>query len=236
MVGNVVVLAAPQVSTELPVFRRPLVPAAALVASASLVLTACGGGDDSPKAAEGIPGADEGKRQSASPTAKPSVDPNAKNRPTLKADAGLKAEFEGWSSKDRKINDILLDGKFQVLAVNSGIFKLDPHAPELAFYNEGAALESAQEWVSRFKSENHTLTGRVRYYDPRVKFLGKTYVSLSYCSDESKAFSKEIKSGKTLTTTPSAKSYVLNVTGMRKGSEGIWKTNSLSAKRGGCKS
>lgn len=234
MVGNVVLLVAPQASTELPVSRRPLTLAAALVASSSFVLTACGGGGDNPKGSGEIPGADQGKKQSASPSA-PMADPNAKNRPKLKTDAGFKAIFEKWSSKDRTKNEVLLDGKYQALAVNSAIFKQDANAPELPFYNSGPALESARDWVGKFKKEKQSLVGEIRYYKPRVELLAKNYASLIYCSDESKGFSKEIETGKKIVTPVSGKSYVKYVTGMQKNSSGVWVTNSLSSKRGECK-
>ncbi|WP_432001888.1 hypothetical protein [Streptomyces sioyaensis] len=215
--------------------RRPLTLAAALLASASFVLTACGGGGDSPKGSGGIPGADQGKKQSASPSASPMADPNAKDRPKLKTDAGFKAIFEAWSSKDRTKNEVLLDGKYQVLAVNSAIFKQDAKAPELSFYNSGPALESARDWVGKFKKEKQSLVGEIRYHKPRVEILAKNYASLIYCSDESKGFSKEIDTGKKIVTPVSEKSYVKYVTGMQKNSSGVWVTNSLSSKRGECK-
>ncbi|MFD9813783.1 hypothetical protein [Streptomyces sp. NPDC059080] len=152
----------------------------------------------------------------------------------MKTDKDFKEEFENWSSEDQKTNAVLLDGKLQALATNSAIFKSDPDAPEVAFYNDGPALRSAHKWVNRFKKENHTLTGVLRYYDPRVKFLAEDYASLSYCTDDSKAFSKETKSGKVLTEGPSMESQVLYITGMKKGANGVWKTNSLTGERGRC--
>ncbi|MFG2494762.1 hypothetical protein ACGFSD_27470 [Streptomyces caniferus] len=235
VVGNVVSLVAPQASTELPVSRRPLTSAAVLLASASFVLTACGGGGDSPKGSGEIPGADQGKKQSASPSASSTADPNEKNRPKLKTSADFKTIFEAWSSKDRTKNDVLLDGKYQVLAVNSAIFKQDAKAPELSFYNSGPALESARGWIGKFKKAKQSQVGEIRYYNPRVELLAKNYASLIYCSDESKGFSKEIETGKKIVTPASEKSYVKYVTGMQKNSSGVWVTNSLSSKRGECK-
>ncbi|MFE6739072.1 hypothetical protein [Streptomyces tubercidicus] len=206
-----------------------------LLASASFVLTACGGGGDSPKGAGKIPGADQGKKQSASPSASTTADSNAKNRPKLKTDADFKANFEAWTSKDRTKSEVLLDGKYQVLAVNSAIFKQDAKTPELSFYNSGPALESARDWVGKFKKAKQSLVGDIRYYKPRVELLAKNYASLIYCADESKGFSKEVETGKKITTPVTEKSYVKYVTGMKKSGSGVWVTNSLTSKRGECK-
>lgn len=216
-------------------FRRPLMLAATLTAGASLLLTGCGGSTQDPKPSGEITGAGGGeKKPSPSTTGEPSGGTRSEGRPVLKTDKNFKEEFENWSSKDQKTNAVLLDGKLQALATNSAIFTSDPDAPEVAFYNDGPALRSVHEWVGQFKNKGHTLTGYLRYYKPRVKFLAENYVSLSYCTDETKAFSKEMKSGKVHTTEASAKSYVLYILGMKKGANGVWKTDAMSGERGRC--
>ncbi|WKX70951.1 hypothetical protein [Streptomyces sp. XD-27] len=213
--------------------RRPLLTAAALAASAALLLTACGGGSDGKKS-DKIEGAEGGGIKSPSPSKSPESDPMASKRPKLKGEKGFTTVFEGWTSDDPKENAVLLDGKYQALAVNSAIFKQDPEAPEVGFYNIGPALASAREWVTGFKKNGDTLTGTLRYYDPRIKFTSDDVATLRYCTDESKAFSKDIKTDKIDRTEPSSKSYVLYVTGVVKNSEGIWQTTSLVSQRGKC--
>ncbi|WP_431043803.1 hypothetical protein ACQUSR_19195 [Streptomyces sp. P1-3] len=214
--------------------RRPLLTAAALAASAALLLTACGGGSDDGKKPDKIEGAEEGGKKSPSPSKSPESDPIAAKRPQLKDQEGFSTVFDGWSSDDPKQNAVLLDGKYQALAVNSAIFKQDPEAPEVKFYYAGPALVDAQEWVAGFKKNGHTLTGTLRYYDPHVKLTSDGVATLRYCTDESKAFSKDLKTDKVDRTEPSPKSYVLYVAALEKNSEGVWQTTSLVSQRGKC--
>ncbi|MEC4016502.1 hypothetical protein [Streptomyces sp. H27-D2] len=216
--------------------RHPLPAATALIASAALLLSACGGSDEKPNDDEKIVGAEHGDKRSASPADPSSAgeDPNASKRPELKTDKDFKTVFEGWTSKDPKKKAVLLDAKYQVLSVDSAIFKQDPQAPEVAFYNSGPALASAKDWVSGFKKNHHSSTGTARYYEPRIKFLAKDYATLAYCSDESRSFSKNLDTGKKYVTTPSAGDYTLYSTGVQRNSDGIWKTTSLSPQEGKC--
>lgn len=210
--------------------RTTLPVTAALVTAAALLLTACGGdsGSDSP---DGIKGAASAK---TSPSAAASQITEAK-RPTLETSKDFKTEFEGWSNPDPKLQTVLDDGKNRTLGIQSAIFKQDPSAPELAFYNTGTALDGAKSWVSGYKKNKLTLTGTVRYYNPQVSISDSGSAILFYCSDESKSFDKDRRTEKVNVTPVTKSSYVLYQTKLRKNDDGIWQTVTLSGTRGACK-
>lgn len=201
----------------------------ALTAASTLLISGC---SSTNKSSSQIVGS-QSNSSSASPSAG-SDDVNAAKRPLLKTDKHFDVQFENWASHDPKTNAVLLDGKYQILAINSAVFKLSPHAPEVSFYNSADALKSAEDWVASFQKDDSTMTGAIRYYDAHVTFPGSTYAKLTYCSDESQAFSKSLRNGRTDLTTPSANSYVFYSTALQKNSEGIWQTNSLTSQRGQC--
>ena len=82
---------------------------AALTASATLLLTACGsGGDDS--ASDKIKGADQGGEK-ASASASASAAADGVKRPEIPLPSTFAMDFEGLTDSDPKLQAILDDGK-----------------------------------------------------------------------------------------------------------------------------
>ncbi|MDQ1038308.1 hypothetical protein QFZ75_004724 [Streptomyces sp. V3I8] len=212
--------------------RRPTVLAAlTLTAAAALTLSACGGGGDSDedKANDKIAGADTGTEKSASPSASETA---AAGRPKIELPSDFKHSFTPDGSGDTVKNAILKDNAELVRALDAAIIAQDPRLPALEFYTEGEGAVAAQKWVKAFTDAGWTVTGSVRYFDRQVTVSSKNAASLSYCADESKAFSKVIKTGEIKKTEVTKKSYVAYGAQVEKNDEGVWELMKISSTRG----
>ncbi|WP_405778147.1 hypothetical protein [Streptomyces sp. NBC_00859] len=210
--------------------RRTLPSAAALVTAAALLLTACGGSDDNKSTKpDKIAGADEGSTKAASPTPSASTAPE---RPTIKLPGDVTDTFSPEKTGDATKDAILGDNAGYVRALDAAIVAGKPELPALEFYTEGDAAASSQEWVQSFVSSGRTVTGTTRYYNRSVTVKNKTTAAISYCGDESKGFSKVIKTGKTEKTKVTSKSYVAYGVQVQRNSQGVWETMKISSARG----
>ncbi|GAA2237653.1 hypothetical protein [Streptomyces indiaensis] len=210
--------------------RRPLPVAAALTATAALLLTACGSGDDSSKSNDNIAGAETGK---TAPSASPSAGTSGPgDRPKIKFPDGVENKFESWKTGDPTKDAVLFDVTQTVNAVDDAILRGDTNSSTLAYYRKGKALVSAQKWVLAWLDEDLTWTGVTRYFNPKVEVADSDTAAVVYCADESKAYNKNRKTG-TVDRTPSDESpYVTYSTQLRKNSDGVWQTTDVLSKRG----
>ncbi|MET9898530.1 hypothetical protein [Streptomyces sp. NPDC006446] len=210
--------------------RRPrLLVTAAVGATAALLLAACGGGDEKPKANDKIAGADTGSKTSASPEASAT---KSAGRPKIELPSDLKLTFEGSKTGDSVKDAVLADNAERMRAVDAAIAGTDVKGEALGYYNTGKALEAALTWVQQFKDAGATITGEARYYDRTVTLKNKTSASLTFCADESKGYSKDKKTKKINKTPVSKNSYVLYNTRLDKSSEGVWQTSQIISVRG----
>ncbi|WP_326721299.1 hypothetical protein OHT59_19515 [Streptomyces sp. NBC_00243] len=211
--------------------RRTLTTAtAAFAASAALLLTACGGSDDS--SSDDIKGADTG---SSSPSASVSASAASDaDRPDIKLPDSFQADFEGWTNSDPELQTALDDGKERLRASYAAIIDGDPEASYLAYYSGTSALSTGSAWVKGYKGL--TITGEVKAYDPEISYLGdaKSRATLFYCVDESKGFSKDLKTGETAGTPEGESPKVLYRTSLGKQANGVWKTLTVETEPGGC--
>ncbi|MFS8202681.1 hypothetical protein ACLVWQ_28850 [Streptomyces sp. CWNU-52B] len=225
------VLMTPSSQRELSVNRRPtLLAVIALTAAAALSLSACGGGggDSSEgKGSDKIAGADTGREKSASPSA--SVEAAA-GRPKIELPSDVTHSFAPQGSEDAVKNGVLKDNAEVVRALDAAIVAQNPRLPALEFYTEGAA--AAQKWVEAFSDAGWTVTGDVRYFDRQVTVSSKSSASLSYCADESKAYSKVIKTGEVKKTKVTKRSYVAYGVQVEKNDVGVWELMKISSTRG----
>ncbi|PSM43655.1 hypothetical protein C6Y14_08445 [Streptomyces dioscori] len=91
---------------------------------------------------------------------------------------------------------------------------------------------AAQKWVKAFVDVGWTVTGDTRYFDRQVTVGSKGTASLTYCADESKAFSKVIKTGEIKGTEVTKESYVAYGVQVEKNDEGVWELMKISSTRG----
>ncbi|MFI6687570.1 hypothetical protein [Streptomyces sp. NPDC050485] len=210
--------------------RRTLTPAAAaLAATAALLLTACSSNDAKPKGSGEIAGAEEGGKPSSS--ASPVTSPDAK-RPDITLPNDVKDVFEGWQTGDPTKDAVLADAARAQTATNYAIIKGNPDEPAMSFYRHQDALVSGQVWVKSFVDAGMIYTGTLRYFTPDIKMFDQKSAGLSFCLDSSKAFNKNLKTGK-LDTSPATKdSYILYSTRLEKNAQGIWQTTKLQSEMG----
>ncbi|MFJ7772421.1 hypothetical protein ACIQ1J_29535 [Streptomyces sp. NPDC097107] len=210
--------------------RRSLPVAATVAATAALLLTSCGSGEEGSSDKDKIAGVDTGD-SSTSASAPPSASADA-GRPDLSLPDDVKEVFEDWETGDATKDAVLADAGHSMTAVTRAITDGDTESPALSFYYKGEALAGAAKWVQTFVDHDATITGATRYYAPTVDLSGKTTAAVTLCADESKAFNKFRKTNKVDRSTPSDNSYVYYVSRLERNAEGVWVTSKAISKRG----
>ena len=76
------------------------------------------------------------------------------------------------------------------------------------------------------------ITGAKRYFKSEVKINGDGTAGLVYCEDQSKAYNKSLKTGKTDVTPRSKNNFVLYNSLLRVNKQGVWVTEKLTSQRG----
>ncbi|MFE9310881.1 hypothetical protein ACFYM5_24915 [Streptomyces sp. NPDC006706] len=208
--------------------RRSLPVAAALVAIAALLTTACGGRGGDSKGNDGLAGADTGDTTAA---ASPS-DGGATDRPKISLPNDLTDTFEGWKTGDADHDAILDDVARRVDVTNYAITKGDADLAGLSFYYSGGALADAKDWVESIVKDGYTITGTNRYYNAKVDVFDSSSAGVVYCEDQGRAYAKDRKSNKVYETEVTDKSYVLYTTRLEKNKQGVWQTTKLTSQRG----
>ncbi|MCT9011860.1 hypothetical protein N4G66_45195, partial [Streptomyces rhizosphaerihabitans] len=140
--------------------------------------------------------------------------------------------FTPETSGDAVQNAILKDNAELIRALNAAIDAQNPRLPALEFYTEGEGAVAAQQWVQSFKSAGWTVTGTVRYFDRQVTVKSKDGASLSYCADESKGYSKIIKTGEVKKTKTTKNSYIAYGIQVEKNEQGVWELVKIISARG----
>ncbi|GHA62232.1 MULTISPECIES: hypothetical protein [Streptomyces] len=211
--------------------RRPtLLAALTLTAAAALTLSACGSDDDgAAKDSDKIAGADTGSETSAAPS--PSETDTA-GRPKITFPSDAKNVFEYEKTGNATKDAALADSTLSVNSVDEAIFEGSTDTKALGFYNAESALSDSITYVSGYINKNHTWVGETRYFDYKVSLSGELEAYVTYCSDESKSFIKDKKTGKVKDTPTTADSYVLYHAKLAKNAEGVWQTTDIASTRG----
>jgi hypothetical protein len=217
------------------VARRTLTTAAvAFTASTALLLTACGGSDDS--SSDDIKGADTGT-SSPSPSASASASSASDvKRPEITLPSDFKLTFEGWTSGDADEQVVLDDAKEELRAGYAAIIANEPDGGDaLAFYDTTNGLSQSKKWIKSYTDKNVTVIGELPAFDPKVTVVsGGETAALSYCTDESKAYTKNRETGKEVGNPAGTDPEVAYSVTLRKSAQGVWQNDSVAAKRGGC--
>ncbi|MFE6400703.1 hypothetical protein [Streptomyces alboflavus] len=209
--------------------RRPaLLAVAALTTAAALSLSACGGGDGDSKSDDKIEGAGSTASEKPSPTASD----DGIDRPEIELPKGDKLIFSPDTVGDAKSDAVLRDNANYLRAVDEAIGKSDPKSKTVAFYSKDSAYLGSVDWISGFVKDGTTVTGTVRYYDRKVTFSKDGSAGLTYCADETKGYTKDVKTQKVNVTKATKKSYVAYNDRLRKNDKGVWQTTRSMSKRG----
>nr|WP_202492528.1 hypothetical protein [Streptomyces sp. SID7813] len=211
--------------------RRPtLLAALTLTAAAALTLSACGSDDDgAAKDSDKIAGADTGSETSAAPS--PSETDTA-GRPKITFPSDAKNVFEYEKTGNATKDAALADSTLSVNSVDEAIFEGSTDTKALGFYNAESALSDSITYVLGYINKNHTWVGETRYFDYKVSLSGELEAYVTYCSDESKSFIKDKKTGKVKDTPTTADSYVLYHAKLAKNAQGVWQTTDIASTRG----
>ena len=207
---------------ELNTHKRSRVGAAALVTAASLLLTACGA-DSKSDSERGIDGAQQSSSSTSSP---PSATPkdDGVDRPEITLPKDVDNTFEPKKTGDPKKDAVLADNERSINSIDEIITSGDTKRPGLRFYSKGTALESALTYIQSFFDAGVTFTGTTRYYNREVTFLKSGGAVVTYCSDETKAYSENRKTGEVRKTPGSPDDYTFYNARMEKNSAGVWQS------------
>ncbi|MEU2909050.1 hypothetical protein ACFYM3_07460 [Streptomyces massasporeus] len=189
--------------------RRPLPVAAALMATAALLLTACGSGDDKSGDNDKIAGAGQGAetpKESASPSGAPAGDKPDGVDVSLPSDMDL--VFDWDKPKDKNEAAAMDDAANFLRAIYRGVDKRTTKDAAVTAYATGDGLHYAQVQINEWIKGGWTATGTLRHYDATTRSATNgTSVEVAFCADAGKFYGKEIKTEKTLKTKPSIEDF-----------------------------
>ncbi|MFC8879482.1 hypothetical protein [Streptomyces ardesiacus] len=180
--------------------------AATFATAAALLLTACGGDDSSP---DDIKGAETGAPSPSPSTSAPGGADVKRPDVSLPEDLQLVFDFEKPSDADHAA--ALEDAANYIRALNHGITEQDVKDPAYGFYSAAGAARYAESQIQEYVDGGWTLTGEDRYYRADTSPVGEgekaKSVLVTFCEDQSKAYGKEVKTGKVHRTEESLASY-----------------------------
>ncbi|MFD3585674.1 hypothetical protein [Streptomyces sp. NPDC058683] len=189
--------------------RRTLPAAAALAATAALLLTACGSGDDKAGDNDKIAGADQGtKTPTASASASGAAAEDKPDGVDLSLPKDMNLVFDWAKPKDKNEAAAMEDAANFMRSIYRGVDKRSTKDASLAAYATGDGLNYATVQINEWIKGGWTATGTRRHYDATTRSASNgTSVEVDFCSDASKFYGKEVKTGKVLKTKPSLKDY-----------------------------
>lgn len=185
--------------------RRTSPVAVAFAAAATLMLTACGGGDDTSGDNDKIAGTDQGTEKptkSAEPSGVPAEDKPDGVDVSLPADMDLVFDWE--EPKDENEAAAMEDAANYVRAIYHGVDKRTTEDAALVAYSTADGLKYARTQIDARLEGDWTATGTRRHYQATTRSASNgNSVEVAFCVDSSRFYSKEVKTGKILKGTPS---------------------------------
>ncbi|MCX5604440.1 hypothetical protein AB0H92_31365 [Streptomyces phaeochromogenes] len=185
--------------------RRSLPVAAALAATAALLLTACGSGDDKSSDNDKIAGADQGAEKpekSAEPSGAPAEDKPDGVDVSLPADMDL--VFDWNKPKDKNEAAAMDDAANFIRAIYRGVDKRTSKDAAVTAYSTGEGLRYAKTQIDSRVDGGWTATGTRRHYQATTRSAPNgNSVEVAFCTDSSKFYGKEVKTEKILKSKPS---------------------------------
>ncbi|GAB2876227.1 hypothetical protein GCM10027074_50300 [Streptomyces deserti] len=216
--------------------RRPMPVAAALAATAALLLTACGSGDDKSSDNDKIVGADQGAetpKESESPSGAPAEDKPDGVDVSLPKDMNL--VFDWDRPKDKNEAAAMDDAANYLRAIYRGVAKRTTKDAAVTAYSTGEGLHYAQVQINEWIKGGWTATGTRRHYDATTRSApnGKS-VEVAFCADTGKFYGKEVKTGKVLKSEPSLKDFGYYKVVMVKfpTGDGLWQASKVFVETG----
>ncbi|MGW6026426.1 hypothetical protein [Streptomyces sp. NPDC055099] len=168
--------------------RRSMPALAALAATTTLLLTACGGGGSEGSSDE-IEGAGKG---SSKPSASAPTD-----APDVSVPKDLKLVFDFSRPSDPKQAKAVDNAENYIRALKHGIVQQDVNDPAYRYYSAAQAARYAKTQIKAWVDGGWVPTGTDRYFKSEATELGGgKAVLVTFCRNQAKSFSKDIKGGK----------------------------------------
>ncbi|MFE9772272.1 hypothetical protein ACFYOV_11465 [Streptomyces sp. NPDC005931] len=189
--------------------HRTLPVAVALAAATSLLLTACGGGEDSSKGGDKIAGADQGTQtpsKSAEPSGAPAADKPDGVDVSLPKDMNL--VFDWDKPQDKNEAEAMDDAANYLRAIYRGVHGRTTKDAAVTAYATGEGLRYAEVQINEWIKGGWTATGTLRHYDATTRSAPNgNSVEVAFCADSGKFYGKEVKTDKILRTDPSIEDF-----------------------------
>jgi len=206
---------------------RTALTAAALATAAALTLTACG---DSDSGDDGGTEQIEGAKDSSSDAPKsPEAEEEApEGAPDVSLPKDIKLVFD-WEEPSKPDHAAAQrDAANYIRSQFRGSAEQQRNEPAAQFYASGQALTYAQDQIQQDIDAQQSATGTERFYRVETKSYGTT-VGVSFCADQTKIYSKKLKTGEVLRTEPSDADflyYQISMSGYP-GRDDVWQATSI---------
>ncbi|MDQ0930249.1 hypothetical protein [Streptomyces turgidiscabies] len=188
--------------------RRSLPVAAALTATAALLLTACGSGDDNSTGNDKIAGAEQSSAtptKSAEPSAATEENPDGVD---VSVPKDMNLVFDWTKPTDKNEAAAMDDAANFLRAIYRGVDKRTTKDPAVTTYATGDGLHYATVQIDSRIDGGWTATGTRRQYNATTRSTANgNAVEVAFCADSSKFYGKEIKTGKVLKTKASIEDF-----------------------------
>ncbi|WP_432107457.1 hypothetical protein [Streptomyces sp. AA1529] len=214
---------------------RSAVPLAAVAAAVALLVSGCGGGEDGDGKSGKIDGAeDAGKKSPSADSSSPGKEdaPGDFRTSDIELPDDLEMVFDWDQPSDPDKAAALAGAADYMRAMNHGTVKQDPQDPVLARHVVPlqTAEQAAVKKVRADVKDGLSVTGKERFSHAEIGDVANSkLVEISFCMDQRKFFSKEIKSGKVRRTEVSESDFMRLSLVMQKPeeSQGIWKARTF---------
>ncbi|HEY5832617.1 hypothetical protein [Streptomyces sp.] len=193
--------------------RATRVIAAALAAGAALTLTACGGDSGGSDTIDGgAPGSSPTATVTVSPsTTAPPTAPPVTADPRLALPNDLKLVFDWPVPADHAEAAALGNAANYLRSIAHGIVARKADDPLVGQYAQpgSGAMTYARTQIQRAVDGGWTQTGTDRYYRPTVRLgSAKNGATVGFCDFQGKAYGKDVRTGKLLSTAVTDNSYL----------------------------
>jgi hypothetical protein len=209
--------------------RTSLPVAVAVAVSGGLLLAACGGGggSDSSDPIQPATTAPAAVTAAGTPTARVTV-AGGVTRPSTALPKDLTMTFEWPKTGDATKDAVLSDAEEYVRAYTRAAAAHNLKDPAYLFYSRGDALSYARDQINQNIKQDWAPTGIDSYYSAKVATVRSNSATLTFCEDQSKNYSKDLKTGKVLVTTPSIDDYFRYNLLLYKNPAGVWQAAKIT--------
>ncbi|MGP3951641.1 hypothetical protein [Streptomyces sp. 7N604] len=200
---------------------------AAVVAVAGVLLlaTACGSGDDGGRAGDEIADAQKPDQQTAASSTE------EKGAPKFDLPPDVKVVIDDDKTGDKPKDEVLKDHGYALMAMQEAYAKAEA-TENFDRYWQNEAADKFRAVFAEYKKRGTTITGTDRFYGRAVMSQDGKKALVTFCEDQSKAFDKDVKSGKVDRAQPNLDSFIEIRTVLEKGSAGEWQVTEYSGARG----